>query len=131
MEYGATLSGVSHFYFATGTEGGYWAFQNEIFIQKDEKGEDTWSYAGLHILHNGDVFSIYDTKDSSKIIWKGTIDMEEFPPFTESAFGLWIHTEQKNISRTKWAEWFLKEYPAKLKLGKISIDLLKKIPRSH
>src|SRR5579862_9152972 len=32
------LRGVLHFYSETGTEGGYWAFQDERFIRKDPTG---------------------------------------------------------------------------------------------
>lgn len=125
------IEGVLDFHFETGTEGGYWAFQDKRFITKDESGNERWSYSGLHILHDGDHLIIYDKTNPERMVWSGFIKHIEHPVFTEHIYGMWIHTDQQGVSRKVWAEWFLKEYPAKLVLGMQSRELLKKFPRSH
>ena len=156
------LKGVCCFHSETGTEGGYWAFQDNQFItenvlrpyckkcgkylgpQEHEKikvtkvvpmtqeildgeeppdcpeGEheqetgDSWSYEGLHILENGDSLTIYSLKNPKKIVWKGIISLQQQPLFTENASGYWIHADQKNIEREKWATYFFERYSAEL-----------------
>jgi len=105
-----TLEGVLFFHSETGTEGGYWAFQDSRHIQ--ENGA-SWSYEGLHILENGDHLTIYHP-DEGKEVWSGVINLKQYPLFTEDASGLWIHEEQIGIGRDVWAEYFFQEYPAKL-----------------
>lgn len=103
----STISGTCEFYFETGMEGARFAFHDESHV----------GYAGLHILKNGDQLTIYDTFDSSKIVWEGVIKLIEYPPYTESVFGCWIHSDQIGINREVWARWFIQEYPASLILG--------------
>ena len=141
---GRVLKGVLTFHSETGTEGGHWAFQDERFIKKNvprgwckkcgkwlrvkpgvalpqcSDGEhqediaDELSYEGLHILKDGDCLTIFAKDDSVRVVWEGTIKLHRFPPFAEHAFGLWIHDDQEGILREEWAQWFFKEYPAKL-----------------
>lgn len=73
----------------------------------------SWSYEGLHILHDGDRLAIYHPDDSS-IVWSGVINLKQHGLFTEHASRMWIHADQIGIERDVWAEYFLKEYPAKL-----------------
>ncbi len=103
-----SLEGILHLHSETGTEGGYWAFQDSLFIS----GED-WSYEGLHILKDGDQLTIYHP-DNKNEVWSGVIALKQHPLFTEDARGLWIHADQIGIDRDVWAEYFFKEYPAKL-----------------
>ncbi len=104
------IKGKLDFYTETGTEGGYWAFQDEKFITPNENipGGYSWSYDGLHILQNGDFLKIINPDGS--IYWEGTIKLKKHSPFTENAFGFWIHSDQKGISREKWALPFFKGY---------------------
>ena len=110
------LSGVLHFWSETGTEGGHWAFQNEKFIFPPTPNwpHEKWSYAGLHVLENGDELIIYSKEVPNQIVWSGRIELIQHPLFTESAHGMWIHTDQKGIDREIWARWFIEGYPAKL-----------------
>lgn len=173
------LEGVLHFWSETGTEGGYWAFQDKNFITPNttyfvctkcgkpwdkeknpnglphkqteslvvdrlitldkivdelEKGiepnfptecppnkhdfqpfsKELWSYDGLHVLEDGDILTIYSKGDRTKIVWTGTIKLKQHPLFKKHAQGMWIHADQKGISRKIWAKWFFEGYPAKL-----------------
>lgn len=161
-----TIQGVCDFHSETGTEGGYWAFQDKRFITENtiqvkckncdliwhkEREPDrflvppqgpplecthifeTWpshffSYDGLHHLKNGDHLSILQPdskknagKDSKlhikmpkKVVWEGVIDLKYYPLFSQDAFGLWIHSDQKGVVREEWATWFMDGYPAEL-----------------
>ena len=109
------LKGVCFFYSETGTEGGYWAFQDECFIKPAGPYPcPQFDYKGLHILKNDDLLTIYNINDPEKIVWEGIISLKLFGLFTERANGYWIHADQDGIDRETWAEWFFKEYPAKL-----------------
>jgi hypothetical protein len=105
-----TLEGILHLFSETGTEGGFWAFQDSNYISQDNK---SWSYDGLHILKDGDQLTIYNPQNNQEI-WSGNIDLIPYKPFKETAGQFWIHADQKNIERETWAEYFFKEYKAKL-----------------
>ena len=167
MENNSTLEGILFLYSETGTEGGYWAFQDSLYIQKNiprgyckkcgfylkeqsgpikvervtildeetiqeynltrkikEKPNcinnnhkedifDSWDYRGLHVLENGDNLTIYHPENHSEI-WSGVINLKQHDLFSEHASGLWIHADQIGIDREIWAEYFFKEYSAKL-----------------
>ncbi len=119
MEKSVVLEGVCHFWSETGTEGGYWAFQNAkyIFASTPEWPHGNWSYDGLWVLQDGDFLTIYEKDDSSRIMWEGEIKLHNYTPFTESAFGMWIHSDQEGVDRGTWAQWFFEEYPAKFTPG--------------
>ena len=55
--------------------------------------EERWSYNGLRILQNGDQLTIYSKNDPAKTVWSGTISLLDYPPFTLSIFGMWVHSE--------------------------------------
>jgi len=82
--------------------------------EHEEQVGDAWDYEGLHILRDGDRLTIYDRADPSKIVWDGTIRLKRYKMFTQDAFGLWIHADQEGVPRETWAQWFLKQYPARL-----------------
>jgi hypothetical protein len=161
------LEGVLFLHSETGTEGGYWAFQDSRYIQenvprgyckncgiyiKEQSGPlkvqrvtvldeemmreyertgkikekldcangeheeeigDSWSYEGLHILQDGDHLTIYHPGNNREV-WSGVINLKQHDLFTEYASGMWIHADQIGIERDVWAEYFFKEYPAKL-----------------
>lgn len=144
------IEGICAFHSETGTEGGYWAFQDSRCIEKnvgygwckkcgkwlrnqttdtdivgdipggckdgahEEEIGDSWSYEGLYILKDGDRLTIYSKDDPNEIVWSGTIKLRKYPPFTEDAFGMWIHADQEGVDRKIWAKWFFEEYPAAL-----------------
>lgn len=73
----------------------------------------SWRYEGLHILQNGDHLTIYHP-DNNKEVWSGVINLKQHDLFTEHASGWWIHADQIGIERNVWAEYFFKEYRARL-----------------
>ncbi len=103
------LKGVCHFFSETGTEGGYWAFQDNAYITPEG-----WSREGLHILEDGDRLTIFSPDNPTQVVWRGIISLRKYPLFTEDVFGIWIHADQENIDREVWATYFFKEYPAEL-----------------
>ncbi len=76
--------------------------------------EKNWSYEGLHPLKNGDHLKIFSKEDPSKIVWEGTIQLQEYEVFSEHVFGMWIHSDQVGVERQAWAQWFFNEHPAEL-----------------
>lgn len=110
-----TLDGILHFYSETGTEGGFFAVQDEKYISDLGKVTEQWKYEGLHLLKDSDYLRIFDY-DRQTELWSGTINLERFPPFTESIFGMWMHSIQKDVNREEWARYFFEAYPAQLEL---------------
>lgn len=122
------IRGPIHLFTETGTEGGYWAIQDEDHIEKGKgiipPGSDAWSYKGLYILQNGDRLTILDKDNPVRAVWEGVINLKEYPVFKESTpEGFWIHNEQIGVDRATWSQWFLKEYPAIVEIS-FSIDQL-------
>jgi hypothetical protein len=113
------IKGVLHLYSETGTEGGYWAIQDERHIEIVDDYE-RWDYKGLHCLKNGDRLKIFSPEGT--IYWEGEINLKPYPVFTENVgvqdessdtcLGLWIHADQTGIDRQEWALPFLKNYKA-------------------
>ena len=58
--------GKGEAYFETGTEGVLWAVHDPT---KD-------GYDGLFVLKNGDLLTIFDKDDSTKILWEDNIELE-------------------------------------------------------
>ena len=113
------LEGILHFWSETGTEGGYWALQDQKFILPPTKDwpHERWSYDGLHVLEDGNLLTIF-SKDHGGVVWSGIIKLKTYQVFTESSHGMWIHSDQEGIKREEWSKWFFEEYPAKLVKGK-------------
>lgn len=108
------FDGICYFYSETGTEGGYWAFQDKRFITEDPTYGPQYAYEGLHILENGNELTIFDLENSNEIVWQGTIALRTFGSFCKEIDGCWIRAEQIDAPRLHWAEWFFNEYPAQL-----------------
>ena len=108
------LPGLLHFWSETGTEGGYWAFQDERFIDASSRDWPfgRWRYEGLWVLKDGDELTIFDKFNPAQEVWRGAIRLREHPLFTESIGGLWIHADQEGLPRDMWAKWFMSGYPA-------------------
>ncbi len=105
-----TLRGVCYFYVESGTEGGYWAFMENKYISSRK---NTY-YKRLHVLKDGDQLTIFSTDNPSEMLWSGIISLRQYPPFTESAYCLWIRADQEGVDRKTWATYFIEEYPAEL-----------------
>lgn len=106
--------GVLELFWETGTEGGYWALQDERFISNRGTEKESYSFEGLRILRDGDVLTIFSREDKAKVVWEGVISLQQRSSFEENVNGFRIHANQKGIEREKWAEWFFDKYPAKL-----------------
>lgn len=176
-----TLRGVCHFFSETGTEGGWWAFQDERFMgiradhvkrcakcdlqwnaetepngprlidlrrySKRDRGylratairqrachkkdahewilaypDGHWTYEGLHVLHDGDILTIYDKANPRVREWHGVIALEPLPFFAAHIHGLRLRVDQKGIERERWAKFFFEKYPAELTLGPESLE---------
>lgn len=106
----AHYTGHLVFHSETGTEGGYWAFQDREYI--DDDGME--SRYGLHVLKTGDTLVVYDKIVPERVVWQGDIDLKQLGLFTDDAFGMWIHADQRGVERETWATMFLREWPAEL-----------------
>lgn len=119
--------GVCCFHSETGTEGGFWAVQDIRGIRTAPAGKGSWTCYGLTILESGDWLTVYTPtsiqewsragtgpESTPAVVWDGEIRLHEHPPFTEDAFGYWIHHDQEGVGRELWAEWFLRGYPCRL-----------------
>ena len=61
------MKGVCFLFSETGTEGGWWAMQEDRFVTEDGH----WSYEGLQYLKNGDDFTVY--ADDGSVLFHGII----------------------------------------------------------
>jgi hypothetical protein len=61
----------------------------------------------------GDRLKVFNGDGSVR--WEGDIQLKSYPPFSESASNLWIHSDQVGVERQLWAEMFLDELKAELK----------------
>ena len=62
------MKGVAFLYSETGTEGDWWAMQEDGFLSKDGVH---WSYEGIRQLEEGDDFTVY--ADDGSVLWHGII----------------------------------------------------------
>lgn len=109
-----TIKGKLEPFSETGTEGVVWSLH--------EDGVD--GYDGLNCLCQGDYLTVYDPKDSTKIVWEGNIDFEyerNYHPFPknpqygqQAIFNIWVNGIQRDVEPDDWGLWFFKEYPAEL-----------------
>lgn len=74
----------------------------------------SWSYEGLHVLHDGDHLTVYSPDDKKHVVWEGEIKLKQHALFTEHAGGMWIHADQEGIDRETWAQMFFDGYPCRL-----------------
>lgn len=104
------IRGTLHLFSETGTEGGWWALQDERFIEPPTADwpHERWSYEGLVPLSDGDRLTIFAPDGS--VYWQGEIKMKLLPLFTEHANGMWIHADQEGVTREFWALPFFEGY---------------------
>jgi hypothetical protein len=100
---GEQLNGTLLLHSETGTEGGYWALQED----------DCEGYEGLHTLQTGDYLTVYNDLGSD-IVWSGYVRLRHYNLFTEDARGMWIHADQRDVTRGYWADFFFNNLPARL-----------------
>ncbi len=105
-------SGVLFTWAETGTEGSHWALQDFRHITENENilGGYAWSYEGLVVIQGDDELTIYD--HDKKIVWEGVVRLK-----TDEKHYLkyGCHHVPTNVDFEAWAEFFTKDYTAKLR----------------
>jgi hypothetical protein len=84
------IEGKLVFHSQTGTEGGYWAFQDSNYISL--------------------VSPVFGVVDGVKV--RDINELKPYCPFNEHVDGWWIHADQKGISREEWSKFFFDGFPA-------------------
>lgn len=115
------MKGVCFLYSETGTEGGWWAIQQDGFVD----GDGDWRYEGMELLKEGDDFTVFD--DDGSVLWHGIIhrDLEtgriprqvfrngrlvDDRTWTQQAVGgMWVHWVQKDMDPKAWGKLFIGE----------------------
>ena len=115
------MKGVCFLFSETGTEGGWWAIQQDGFV--DDDGD--WRYEGMELLKEGDDFTVFD--DDGSVLWHGIIhrDLEtgriprqvfrngslaDDRTWTQQAVGgMWVHWVQKDMDPEAWGKLFIGE----------------------
>ena len=106
-------------FFETGTEGTIWSVY--------EDGKE--GHNGLHCLEYGDFLRIFDSEETTKVVWEGRIDYDwkiNFRPYPmnpeygqQEVLGFWVHGIQKDVNPEVWGTWFFKQYPAEMERANI------------
>ena len=134
MTTSTTRHGRLHFFSETGTEGGWYAWQDDAYIHRfgepcfsvgamaqtcpvaDGSSDEHWGYEGLRMLHDGDYLVVYD-RDGAAELFRGDVVLTRREDVYESAdatvFGLWVNQEPAavlGVDREQWASWFLHEF---------------------
>jgi hypothetical protein len=110
--------GVCFLFSKTGTEGGWWAVQEDGFETED----GYWKYEGLQYLQEGDDFTVYaddgsvlfhgiihrDTKTGAiphQVIRKGKVVIDRTWK-QQAVGGMWVHWVQKGMDPELWGDLF-------------------------
>ena len=122
------MKGFCFLYSETGTEGGYWAMQENGFMHEDGIH---CSYEGLRELEENDDFTVY-TEDG-KILWSGIIHQDSTtgaiphqvirkgklttdPNWLQQVVnGMYVHWIQSGVDPQFWSELFLGDKKCLLK----------------
>ena len=112
------MKGVCFLFSETGTEGGWWAIQEDGFVTED----GCWKYEGLQYLKEGDDFTVYAGNGS--VLFHGIIHQDSRtgaiphqvirngklvsdPTRKQQVVGgFWVHWIQKGIDPDVWNELF-------------------------
>lgn len=112
------MKGVCLLFSETGTEGGWWAMQEDGFVSEDGH----WKYEGLQCLKEGDDFTVYsdngsvlfhgiihqDTKTGAiprQVIRKGKL-VNDRTWKQQVVAGMWVHWVQRGMDPEVWGELF-------------------------
>jgi hypothetical protein len=113
------MKGVTFLHSETGTEGGWWAIQQDGFATEDGH----WRYEGLEYLEEGDDFTVF--ADDGSVLWHGIIhqdDKTEAIPHRvirkdkvvidnswkqQVVGGMWVHWIQKGMNPEAWGILFV------------------------
>ena len=120
---GIEMKGIAFLYSETGTEGGWWAMQQDGFPD--------WDYQGLQLLEEGDDFTVYT--DDDKTLWQSIIHRDTVTGLASRQVscegkhvndrewkqqvvgGMWVHWVQAGIDPEVWGEFFVGEKRCLLK----------------
>src|SRR6516165_170800 len=108
------MRGVCFLYSETGTEGGWWAMQEDGFVTED----GDWKYEGLRYLEEGDDFTVFADDDTvlfngiiyqdtrtraipRQLIQKGSL-MNDRTRKQQVVSGMWVHWVQKDLDPQVW-----------------------------
>jgi len=115
------MKGVCFLHSATGTEGGWWAMQEDGFVRED----GYWRYEGLRLLEEGDDFTVF--AEDGSVLWHGIIHRDsrtgriprqvirdcegaaDHPRKQQVAGGMWVHWLQKGMDLEDWDDLFCGE----------------------
>lgn len=137
------MKGVCFLYSETGTEGGFWAMQEDGYETK----EGDWSYEGLRCLKEGDEFTVFG--DDGRVLWNGIIHQD-----TETGAihhhvlrngkvvcdrnwkqqvvgGMWVHWIQKGMDPDAWGAFFFKEKRCLLRRKEIVTSDTQLVRKGH
>lgn len=121
------MKGVCFLHSETGTEGGWWAIQEDGFGTED----GGWRYEGMQYLEEGDDFTVFD--DDGSVLWHGTIHRDSkagrIPRQVirngklvndrtwkqQVVGGMWVHWVQQGMNPEAWGELFCGEKRCVLK----------------
>ena len=121
------MKGVCFLHSETGTEGGWWAMQEDGFVADDGH----WRYEGMQHLEDGDDFTVF--ADDGSVLWHGIICQDDEtgaiphtvirkgkivtdPSWKQQAVrGMWVHWVQRGIGPEGWSEFFVGEKRCALK----------------
>jgi hypothetical protein len=114
------IKGIAILFSETGTEGGYWAVQEDGFLCEDGIH---WKYEGLRLLEEGDDFTVYSEDES--VLWNGIIHQDKETGLIprqvlkngkivnnkkwkqQMIGGMWIHWIQSNVDPEFWNNLFV------------------------
>jgi hypothetical protein len=114
-----TMTGVCFLFTETGTEGGWWAMNEDGFLDKDGVH---WTYEGLRLLEEGDEFTVF--ADDGSVLWHGIIRQDTTTGLVPHAVfrggkwvidrkwkqqvvgGFWVHWVQAGIDPEVWGKLF-------------------------
>ena len=112
------IKGVCFLHSETGTEGGWWAVQEDGFVSEDGH----WEYEGIRYLEEGDDFTVY--ADDGSVIFNGIIRQDTKTGAIphqgirkgklindrtwrqQVVGGWWVHWIQKGMDFEGWGELF-------------------------
>lgn len=112
------MKGVCFLFSETGTEGGWWAMQEDGFVTEDGH----WKYEGLQDLEEGDDFTVY--ADDGHVLFQGIIHQDtttgaiprqvlrngrlvNHRTWKQQVVGrMCVHWVQKNMDPGVWGELF-------------------------
>lgn len=121
------MKGICFLHNETGTEGGWWAMQEDGFVT--ESGH--WDYAGLRYLEEDDDFTVF--ADDGSVLWHGIVHQDTKTgaiPHSilrkgkvvvdrswkqQAVGGMWVHWLQKDMDPDAWDELFRGRYRCVLK----------------